>query len=89
MFSWNQPLVGEDITNYNLSCYEIINGIFYFVDSFLIVNTKRSIDVVLNSFRPGTLINCSIKAISSNIGAGQSTFGTTTTYEEGKTTMSA
>ena len=87
MFSWNQPLVGEDITNYNLSCYEIINGIFYFVDSFLVVNANRSINVALNSFRPGTPINCSVKA-TSNIGAGQSAFGTTTTYEEGRTTKS-
>ena len=88
MLSWIQPLVGEDITNYNLSCYEMINGIFYFVDSFLVVSANRSINVVLNNFRPGTPIDCSVKAIS-NIGAGKSAFGTTTTYEEGRTTKSA
>ena len=82
MFSWDPPLTGEDITNYTLICYEIINEISYLVDSPFVVDIKGSVNLILNKFRPGTPLNCSLDA-TNNIGTGHLTFGTTITHEQG------
>ena len=82
MFSWDPPLTGEDITNYTLICYEIINEISYLVDSPFVVDIKGSVNLILNKFRPGTPLNCSLDA-TNNIGTGHPTFGTIITHEQG------
>ena len=82
MFSWDLPLIGEDVTNYTLICYEIINDISYLVDSPFAVDMKDSVNLILNKFRPGTPLNCSLDA-TNNIGTGSPIFGTTITHEQG------
>ena len=57
MFSWDPPLTGEDITNYTLICYEIINEISYLLYSPFFVDMKGSVNLILSKFRPGTPLN--------------------------------
>ena len=72
------------IISYTLSCEEMINDQYLLVtspDFPLIVNENGSVSLILNGFRPGTPVNCTVSA--TNLAAtGPSTTSSATTDEE-------
>ena len=87
--AWNPPPPEHRnglITKYTLTCHETVNGSSHLVKSPVfpyIVNNISSVDLVLNGFRPGTAINCSVTA-SNEAGMGPPAHDDTITQEEGK-----
>ena len=87
--AWNPPPLEHRnglITNYTLTCHETVNGSSHLVKSPVfpyIVNNNVSVDLVLNGFRPGTAINCSVTA-SNEAGTGPAAQDNTITQEEGE-----
>ena len=72
------------IIRYTLSCEEMISDEYLLVtspDFPLIVNENGSVSLVLNGFRPGTPINCTVSA-SNAAATGPSTTSSATTDEE-------
>ena len=87
--AWNPPPQEHRnglIIKYTLTCYETVNGSSYLVTSPIFpytVNNNGSIDLVLNGFRPGTIINCSVTA-SNDAGTGPAAHDDTITQEQGE-----
>ena len=87
--AWNPPPLEHRnglITKYTLTCHETVNGSSYLVESPVFpytVNNNGSIDLVLNGFRPGTTINCSVTA-SNEAGTGPAAHDDTITQEQGE-----
>ena len=87
--AWNPPPLEHRhgfITKYTLTCHETVNGSSHLVKSPVFpytVNNNGSIDLIINGFRPGTTINCSVTA-SNEAGTGIAAYKDTITQEEGK-----
>ena len=88
--AWNPPPLEHRnglITKYTLTCYETVNGSSYLVKSpvfpYTLNNYNGSVDLVLNGFRPGTIINCSVTA-SNEAGTGPAAHNDAITQEEGE-----
>ena len=86
--AWSPPPLEHRhgfIIKYTLTCHETINGSSYLVTSPVFpytINNNSSVDLVLNGFRPGTTINCSVTA-SNEVGTGPAAHKNITTQEEG------
>ena len=88
--AWNPPPQEHRnglIIKYTLTCYETVNGSSYLVKSpvfpYTVNNNNSSVDLVLNGFRPGTIINCSVTA-SNEAGTGPAAHDDAITQEEGE-----
>ena len=87
-FQWELPPVDQRngiITRYTLSCQEYIKQMFYSLDaSFpLDIYENTSISLVINEFRPGTLIACTVTS-SNEAGTGPPAYFNISTVEQGK-----
>ena len=87
--SWDAPPEDQrngDITNYTLSCDEMVGDSSLLVDTIpfpLLVAETGSVSLVYDGFRPGTPITCSVRA-SNFAGTGPPAIETVTTLEERK-----
>ena len=92
LFQWELPPVDKRngiITRYTLNCQEYINQMFYSINtSFpLDIYENNSISLVIDKFRPGTLIACTVTSSNERGGAGVPAYSNVTTNEQGKFQM--
>ena len=92
LFQWELPPVDKRngiITRYTLNCQEYINQMFYSINTSFPLNIyeNNSISLVINEFRPGTLIACTVTSSNERGGTGVPAYSNVTTNEQGKFQM--